>query len=58
MGSSAPFDSQPEFQRFKSVMKRVVVVSKAELEERILESKEHSPRKGNPSAPGRKKAKK
>lgn len=55
---SATFDSTPEFHHFREVMKRVIAVPKAEIERRIKASKEHSPRKDNPSAPGRKRLKK
>jgi hypothetical protein len=56
MGSSAPFDSTPEFQHFKGVMKRVIAIPKADLDERLRISEEQSPRKNNPAAPGRKRA--
>jgi hypothetical protein len=51
------FDSTPEFQRFKDVMRKLVAVPKAELDALVQAAKETSPRKGNPHAPGRKRAK-
>ena len=50
------FDSTPEFQHFKEVMRGVLSVPKARLDDLVKEAKKISPRKGNPLAPGRKKA--
>ena len=52
------FESTPEFQHFREVMKRVIAVPKAEIDRRLKASSEASPRKGNAIAPGRKKTKK
>jgi hypothetical protein len=52
-----PFDSTPEFQHFKEVMRAVLAVPKKRLDELVRLSKEASPRKGNPHAPGQKRAK-
>jgi len=51
------FDSTPEFQHFKNVMRKLVAVPKAELDALVKAAKEASPRKGDPHAPGRKRAK-
>jgi hypothetical protein len=48
------FDSTPEFQHFKNVMRGVLAVPKARLDELVKEAEQASPRKGNPHAPGRK----
>jgi hypothetical protein len=48
------FDSTPEFQHFKEVMRGVLAVSKARLDELIAQAKKDSPRNGNPNAPGKK----
>ena len=50
-----PFDSTPEFQRFKEVMRGVLAVPKKRLTELVEAAKEESPRKGNPHAAGRKR---
>ncbi len=52
-----PFDSTPEFKEFKDVMQSILAVSKQRLDELVQEAKERSPRKGNPHAPGQKRAK-
>ena len=49
------FDSTPEFEHFKQVMRRVLAVRKAELDSKVRRAKKRSPRAGNPDAPGRKK---
>lgn len=49
-----PFDSTPEFQHFKEVMRGIMKVPKARLNELVREAEKESPRKGNPHAPGRK----
>jgi len=51
-----PFDATPEFKRFKEVMRGVLSVSKARLDELVKAAKEDSPRNGDPHAPGRKRA--
>lgn len=51
------FENTPEFAEFKRVMRRIVGVPKAELDQRVRESKETSPRKNNPKSPGRKRRK-
>jgi len=48
------FRTTPEFRKFKGIMRRLLAVPKAELDERVKASKEQSPRAGNPKAPGRK----
>jgi hypothetical protein len=53
----ASFDSTPEFQHFKNVMRALVKVPKAELDAMVKTAKEESPRNDNPNAPGRKRAK-
>lgn len=47
------FRNTPEFRRFKAGMKKLLNVSKAELDKRVKRAKEISPRAGNPNAPGR-----
>ena len=49
------FVASPEFRRFRSGMKRLLKVPKAELDHRVRTAKAKSPRLGNPNAPGRKK---
>jgi|SRR5580704_4544606 hypothetical protein len=51
------FSATPEFRHFKNVMRRLLAVPKSELDQLVSESNEHSPRKGNPNAPGRKQSK-
>jgi hypothetical protein len=48
------FIASPQFRRFKKGMRRIMKVSKSELDERIRLAKERSPRTENPNAPGRK----
>jgi hypothetical protein len=55
---AAPFDSTPEFQHFKEVMRDVLSVSKKRLDELVKAAKDTSPRRGNPDAPGQRRAKK
>ena len=57
MKSAPSFDSTPEFKHFKDVMRKLIAVPKAEVNELVLASKESSPRKNNPHAPGRKRVK-
>jgi hypothetical protein len=54
---AAPFDSTPEFQRFKEVMRGVLAVPKKRLDALVQAAKEMSPRVGNPHAPGQKRRK-
>jgi hypothetical protein len=51
---AAPFDSTPEFQHFKDVMRGVLAVPKKRLDELVAKAKEESPRNGDPDAPGKK----
>lgn len=53
----ASFDSTPEFQHFREVMKKLITVPKAELDQLVQAAKDASPRKNNPNAPGRKRMK-
>jgi hypothetical protein len=53
--TAAQFEATPEFRRFKSAMRKILRVPKSELDERVRQAKETSPRFGNPNAPGRKK---
>jgi hypothetical protein len=55
---ASPFESKPEFQHFREVMKRVIKVPKAEINRRLKASSDASSRKDNPSSPGRKRTKK
>jgi hypothetical protein len=48
------FEASPEFRAFKKAMKKLLRVSKTELDRRVETAKKHSPRAGNPNAPGRK----
>ena len=48
------FRGTPEFRKFKGIMRRLLKVPKVDLDERVKASKQHSPRAGNPNAPGRK----
>jgi hypothetical protein len=52
------FTSSPEFKKFKDVMRRLIQVPKAEVDELVAEAKESSLRNNNPNAPGRKRSKK
>jgi hypothetical protein len=54
---AAPFDSTPEFQHFKDVMRGVLAVPKKRLDELVANAKEESPRNGDPHAPGQKRTK-
>ena len=49
------FLDSPEFRRFRTGMKRLLKVPKAELDHRVREAKLNSPRVGDPLAPGRKR---
>jgi hypothetical protein len=51
-----PFDSTPDFRHFKEVMSAVLAVPKTRLDELVRAAKEHSPRNGDPHAPGQKRA--
>jgi hypothetical protein len=48
------FEATPEFQPFNDAMRGILAVSKAEIDRRVKESKEESPWRTNPRAPGRK----
>jgi hypothetical protein len=48
------FEAQPEFAHFRTVMKRLLGVSKSALDRKVRRAKKRSPRAGNPNAPGRK----
>jgi hypothetical protein len=54
---AAPFDSTPEFQHFKDVMRGVLAVPKKRLDELVQKAKEDSPRNSDPHAPGQKRVK-
>jgi hypothetical protein len=49
------FEATPEFERFRNVMRGVLAVPKERMDELLREARDESPRKNNPSAPGRKK---
>jgi hypothetical protein len=49
------FESTPEFEHFRKVMRRVVGVPKKRLDALVKAAKENSPRNGDPNAPGRKR---
>jgi hypothetical protein len=49
------FDTTPEFQHFKEVMRGVLAVPKARLDQLVEQAKKTSPRAGNTSAPGKKR---
>lgn len=49
------FEATPEFQHFKTVMKRVLAIPKERLDELVGKSKVLSSRNGDPDAPGRKR---
>ena len=51
------FKASPELRRFKSIMRKLLKVTKAEIDHRVRRAKEVSPRAGNPKAPGRKAGK-
>jgi hypothetical protein len=51
------FRASPQFRRFKKGMRRIMKVSKSELDERIRLAKERSARIRNRNAPGRKRQK-
>lgn len=48
------FEASPEFRAFKRAMKKILKVSKPELDARVRHAKETSPRAGNPNAVRRK----
>jgi hypothetical protein len=48
------FTATPEFRQFRGLMRRLLKVSKHELDERVRTAKAASPRAGNPNAAGRK----
>jgi hypothetical protein len=48
------FLDSPEFRRFRTGMKKLLKVPKADLDHRVRTAKDLSPRVGNPNAPGRK----
>jgi hypothetical protein len=52
------FDSTPEFQHFRKVMRGVLAVPKTRLDALVKEAEKASPRKGNLHAPGRKRTNK
>ena len=52
--TAAQFEASPEFRKFKSAMRKVLKVSKSELDERVRHAKVTSPRFDNPNAAGRK----
>jgi hypothetical protein len=56
MKPASSFESTPEFRHFREVMQKIIKVPKAELDRLVREAAEASPRKGNPHAPGRKRA--
>jgi hypothetical protein len=49
----AQFRASPEFRKFKGIMRKLLVVSKPELDRKVEQAKKESPRAGNPSAAGR-----
>jgi hypothetical protein len=51
------FDSTPEFQHFSEVMRGVLAVPKKRIDELVRSAREHSPRNGDPHAPGKKRSK-
>ena len=53
--SDEAFVASPQFRRFRSGMKKLLKVPKAELDHRVRTAKAKSPRVGNPNAPGRKR---
>lgn len=55
MKTKDPFTSTPEFEHFSDVMKKLLAVPKSEVDRMVRVAKKNSPRKNNPSAPGRKK---
>lgn len=48
------FRNTPEFRRFRAGMKKLLLVSKGELDMMVAKAKKASPRANNPNAPGRK----
>jgi hypothetical protein len=52
---AARFKATPEYAKFTGIMKQLLKVPKAELDERVRAAKEASPRAGNPKAAGQKK---
>jgi len=50
------FDSTPEFQHFKKIMRGVLAVPKKRLDSILEAAKENSRRNSGPHAPGRKPA--
>lgn len=53
----ASFNSTPAFQHFREVMRKLIAVPKAELDQMVNAAKEASPRNSDPNAPGRKRTK-
>ena len=52
--SRKAFEATTEFARFKEGMKHLLSVPKERIDQLVRESKEKSPRRDNPRAPGRK----
>jgi len=57
MDQPASFDQRPKFAHFKDQMRKLLAVPKARVDELVQQAKESSPRRNNPSAPGRKRVK-
>jgi hypothetical protein len=50
----ASFEATPEFRNFDAFMRKIITVSKSELDAMVRAAKETSPRNGDRHAPGRK----
>jgi len=57
MDQPASFDSTPAFAKFREQMRKLLTVPKSRIDELVRQARDSSPRKNNPSAPGRKRAK-
>jgi hypothetical protein len=57
MDQPASFDSTPQFAQFREQMRKLLTVPKTRVDELVQQAKESSPRRNNPSAPGRKRVK-
>jgi len=57
MDQPASFDQRPEFAHFKEQMQKLLAVPKTRVDELVKKAKDSSPRRNNPSAPGRKRVK-
>jgi hypothetical protein len=53
----ASFDSNPQFQQYRDMIRTLIAVPKSEVDELVKQAKESSIRNNNPQALGRKSVK-